>query len=477
MSDIPNNDISKNIKKVLVVFLVCFIGLISYITYFQVFKAEEISASPYNRRLQAKRNSILRGTIYDRNMKPLTKSKKVSTLNQERTYVYGEIFANVLGYVSPKYGMTGLERTYDSTLIGAETMELSKFFDSITEKTDKVGYSIRTTLDYEIQKKAYELIGDNKGSVVALDPRTGEVIAMVSKPSYNPNKLEEQWKSINSDKDNPLYNRATYGLYPPGSTFKVITAVSALENIQGVAQKNFKDEGVLVFNSRESLKNYNGEVLGNIDFSEAFAESSNVVFGGLGLELGNDKLRETAENFYFNKSLAIDDFSIKKGRFPTLKRNEKGNIAQSAIGQGEVLVSPMQMALVTSTIANNGVMMKPILVKDVLNSKGERIQKTKTSVLGQVTSSENSDILKNLMKKVVEEGTGRNASINGVSVCGKTGTADNESGNKEPHSWFVGFAPYENPQIAVAVIVENGGVGGGKAAEIAREVMKLGLKK
>jgi peptidoglycan glycosyltransferase len=136
----------------------------------------------------------------------------------------------------------------------------------------------------------------------------------------------------------------------------------------------------------------------------------------------------------------------------------------------------MQMALVTSTIANNGVMMKPILVKDVLNSKGERIQKTKSSVLGQVTSSENADILKNLMKKVVEEGTGRNASINGVSVCGKTGTADNESGNKE---LILGLwiCPYENPQIAVAVIVENGGVGGGKAAEIAREVMKLGLKK
>lgn len=477
MSDVPNNDISKNIKKVLVVFLVCFIGLISYITYFQVFKAEEISLSPYNRRLQAKRNSILRGTIYDRNMKPLTKSKKVSTLNQERTYVYGEIFANVLGYVSPRYGITGLERKYDSTLIGAKTMELSKFFNSITEKTDKVGYSLRTTLDYEIQKKAYELIGDNKGAVVALNPRTGEVITMVSKPSYNPNKLEKEWQSINSNKGNPLYNRANYGLYPPGSIFKVITAVSALENIQGVAQKNFKDEGVLVFNSKESLKNYNGEVLGNIDFSEAFAESSNVVFGGLGLELGNDKLRETAENFYFNKSIPVDDFSIKQGRFPTLKRNEKGNIAQSAIGQGEVLVSPMQMALVTSTIANNGVMMRPILVKDVLNIKGERVQKTKTDVLGRITASENANILKNLMKKVVEEGTGRNASINGVSVCGKTGTADNESGNKKPHSWFVGFAPYENPQIAVAVVVENGGLGGRKAAEIAREVMKLGLKK
>ncbi|MCY6371268.1 peptidoglycan D,D-transpeptidase FtsI family protein [Clostridium ganghwense] len=477
MSDFLKNDISKNIKNVLVVFLVCFIGLISYITYFQVFKADEISASPYNRRLQAKRNLILRGTIYDRNMNPLTKSKKVSSLNQERTYVYGDIFANVLGYVSPRYGITGLERKYDSVLIGADTIELSKFFQSITEKTDKVGYSLRTTLDSNIQKKAYELLGNNKGAVVALNPRTGEVLAMVSKPSYNPNKLEADWKSISKNKDNPLYNRAIYGLYPPGSTFKIVTAVSALENIKDIKQRTFKDEGKLVFNSNESLKNYNGEVLGNIDFSESFVESSNVVFGGLGIELGNDKLRETAEKFYFNKALPINDFATKQGRFPSLKRNEKGNIAQSAIGQGEVLVSPMQMALVTATIANDGVMMKPFLVKDVLNSEGKRVKKTKTESLGQITSKENAAIMKKFMKKVVEDGTGRNASIDGISVCGKTGTADNESGNKKPHSWFVGFAPYENPQISVVVIVENGGVGGRKAADITREVISAALKK
>ena len=163
-----NNNISKNIKHVLVVFLLCFIGLILYITYFEVFKADQIAASQYNRRLQAKRNEVLRGTIYDKNMKPLTESKKVSTINQKRTYLYGETFANVLGYVNPKYGMSGLEKEYDSVLTGTEPMDMSSFFKSLTKEKEKVGYSLKTTLDYDIQKKAYDLLGDQRGAVVEI---------------------------------------------------------------------------------------------------------------------------------------------------------------------------------------------------------------------------------------------------------------------------------------------------------------------
>lgn len=470
------NDISKNIKKVLVVFLVCFIGVMSYITYFEIFKSDKIVESQYNRRLQAKRNEVLRGTIYDRNMKALTQSKKVSKLNQERTYVSGEAFAHVLGYVNPRYGITGLEKQYDSMLMGADTADLSKFLNSITEKEEKVGYNIRTTLDYNIQQKAYEVLGDNKGAVVALNPQTGEVLAMVSKPSFDPNKLDENWKSVNSNKDIPLYNRAILGLYPPGSTFKIITTVSALENIKGVTNRTFNDEGVLVFNSKESLKNYDGHSYGNIDLREAFYKSSNVVFGTLGMELGNEALKNTAEKFYFNKELPTNDFTAKTSKFPTLGKSEKGNMAQTAIGQGQVLASPMEMAMVSAAIANNGLMMKPILVKDILNQKGDSIKKTKIESLQQVTSVENAKILKEYMKAGVNEGTGGNAALESIDVCGKTGTADTGRPNEKPHSWFVGFAPKENPKIAIAVIVENGGVGGGKAAEVAREVIRQYIK-
>ncbi len=471
------NDISKNIKKVLVVFLLFFIGIVSYITYFQVFKAEKIVESPYNRRIQAKRNEVLRGTIFDRNMKALTKSKKVSTLNQERTYVDGEVFAHVLGYVNPRYGVSGLEKQYDGILIGSSTMDISKFLNSITEKNDKVGYSVRTTLDYSVQKRAFDLLGNNKGAVVALNPQNGEIIAMVSKPSYNPNNLEESWKTLNSDKNIPLYNRAIMGMYPPGSIFKIITTLSALENISDVTTRTFEDEGVLVFNQRESLRNFDGNKYGNIDLRKAFYKSSNVVFGSLGIELGNDALKSTAEKFYFNEKTPIDDFNVKNSRFPTLKRNELGNMAQTAIGQGEVLVTPFDMALMTAGIANKGVIMKPFVVKDILNENGESIKKIKSQAVKTVTSEQNAKLIKEYMKDTIDKGTGKNAALSGVSVGGKTGTADTGRTNENPHSWFVGFAPYENPEIAIAVIVENGGVGGGKAAEIAREVMREVLKK
>lgn len=470
------SDITRNIKKVLVVFLVCFIGIISYITYFEMFKAEEIVESPYNRRLQAERNSILRGTIYDRDMIALTESEKVDDLNQVRTYTGGKAFAHVIGYANPRYGITGLEKEYDSILIGKEAMDLSKLIESITEEEEKVGYSIRTTLDYGLQKKAYELLGNDRGSVVAINPQSGEVLTMVSTPSFDPNNLEENWQKINNDKDIPLYNRATLGMYPPGSTFKVITAVSALENLPGIKNKKFNDEGILVFNDNESLSNYGGTSYGNIDLKKAFYKSSNVVFGTLGIDLGNKALKATAEKFYFNNDIPSKDFNIKKSRFPNLKENELGNMAQGAIGQGEVLVTPVQMALATAAIANDGVMMRPYLVKDILKPNGDSIKKTEPEKFQQVTTVENAQTVKNYMRATVTSGTGGSAALNSVEVSGKTGTADTARQGEKPHSWFVGFAPYENPKIAVAVIVENGGVGSGRAAEITREVIREALK-
>ena len=469
------NDISRNIKLVLAVFLLCFIGLISYITYFQIFKSDQLVKSPYNRRIQAKRNEVLRGTIYDKNMKALTESKRKNTLNQKRTYTGGEAFAHILGYVHPQYGITGLEKEYDSVLTGTDTMDFKKFLTSMKEQP-KLGYNIRTTLDSKVQQKAFELLGDNKGSVVVLNPKSGEVLAMVSKPSFDPNNLQENWKQINSDKNIPLYNRAILGLYPPGSTFKVVTTVSALDNIKNVANRTFQDNGALVFNSKQSLKNYNGHVYGSLDLEGALVKSSNVVFGGLGIELGNSALRGTAEKFCFNNVIPSDGFLAKKSKFPNLKSYEKGNMAQSAIGQGEVLASPIQMALVASTIANDGVLMKPHLVSEVLNPSGDSVKKIKNEVVNTVTTVENAKLVKKYMKDTVSRGTAGAASVDSIAVCGKTGTADTGRSGEKPHSWFIGFAPYENPQVAVAVIVENGGVGGGISTEIAGKVIREALR-
>lgn len=471
-------DISVNIKKVLLVFLICFIALISYLAYFEMIDAPKLVLSPYNSRLWAKRNEVLRGTIYDRNMTVLSKSERTSGDIQKREYDGGSMFAHALGYVDPKYGLTGLERKYDTDLMGASDQSLLEWIKAKGKVDKKIGRSIQTTLDFQLQKLSFELLGNNRGAVVALEPRTGEILALVSTPSFDPNYLKENWKAILDDKSRPLLNRAVSGLYPPGSTFKTITAVSALENIKEITNRRFQDDGRLVFNAKESLSNFGGEVLGNLSFKDAYVHSSNVVFGTLGMELGNTKLKETAEKFFFNKNTPADGIIIDDSQFPTFKKYEKGNIAQSAIGQSAVLATPMQMALVASTIANDGIMMEPRLVDKILSSSGETMKKIDDKAIGVVTSKQNALVMKTFMRGVVSDGTGVGANIAGLDVCGKTGTADHNDGNKSaPHSWFIGFAPYNDPQIAVAVLVEEGGQGGKTAAGIASKVIQAALKK
>lgn len=473
------NDISNNIKKVLLIFLILFMFLIAYITYFEIFTVPEIVSNPSNKRLWDQRNEVLRGTIYDRNLNPLTKSERVGSITQKREYIGGAAFAQSLGYEDSKYGITGLEETYDSQLMKDDT-SISNIFDFFSKaKQEKIGRNLVTTLDMNLQEKAYALLGNNIGAVVALNPKTGEVLAMVSKPSFNPNDLDANWGSINNDKNRPLLNRAVSGLYPPGSTFKVITALSSLENLSGVNNRIFQDNGKLVFNSTQSLSDFEGEVPGTLSFKDAFVLSSNVVFGGLGLELGNNKLKATAEEFNFNKPIPSDGIIIDNSKFPSYKTYEVGNIAQSAIGQSGVLASPMQMALVASTIANGGVMMKPYLVNKVMTNKGSLVNQTSPESLATVASNENANYIKDLMRAVVTSGTGTAANIPSLNVCGKTGTADNNINGvpAEAHSWFIGFAPYDNPQISISVIVENGGQGGILAANIAGQLLKFDLEK
>jgi len=474
------NDITKNIKMVLIVFLVFFIGVISYLTYFEMVVGPQIISNGGNKRVWAQRNDVLRGTIYDRDMRALTKSTKVSSDVQKREYTYGALFAHALGYLDVKYGVTGLERKYDDQLISSSIQDtITNFIKYKGKLPEKVGNSVITTLDYQVQKKAYDALGSNRGAVVVLNPKTGEIMAMVSKPSFDPNSLDEDWASINSNKGKPLINRATSGLYPPGSTFKVITASCAIENISGIMDRTFQDNGKIVFNQNESLSNYNGEVLGNITFKQAFVHSSNVAFGTLGMELGNSKLKAMAEKYNFNKDTPADGVTIENSRFPSYNFYEKGNIAQSAIGQSEDLATPMEMALVASTVANDGVMMRPYMVSQVVKSNGETVKTISPASIRQVISTGTASTLKNFMRAVVTEGTGKGAAIPGIQVCGKTGTADHQDADmgSTPHAWFIGFAPYDNPQVAIAVIVEEGGQGGGVAARIAAQVMETALSK
>ncbi len=485
-------DNSNSIKQVMVVFLFCFVALISYIAYFQVFSAPEIAENQENKRLWAVRNEVLRGTIYDRDGNALTTSERVDALTQKRTYINGDLYVHALGYVSPVYGLTGLESAYDSELTTYSALKtnfsnlmkdfsienLKNMFKNRSEDENKVGNSVVTTLDPTLQKVAYDALGIYKGAVVALNPKTGEVLAMVSKPTYNPNDLEAAITAANSGsgEDSPLINRATYGLYPPGSTFKTVTLASSLENIAGVTTRTFEDNGKLVFNDQYSLSNANNAVYGNIDLKEGFKVSSNVVFGTLAMELGNDKLKSTAEDFGFNNTIKANGFTIAKSQFPTLESYEVGSIAQTGIGQSSILATPMQMALISSTIANNGNMVEPTLVSKVIDKDGNLVKNISTKVNKGIISSSNASIIKEYMKNLVDSKVDSSWSyFQGTNAAGKTGTADYvlpNGQNATPHSWFIGFAPYDNPEIAVAVIVENGGYGSVAAAGVAGKVFR-----
>lgn len=488
-------NVSNSVKQVMVVFLFCFVALISYIAYFQLFTANTLATDSGNQRLWAKRNEVLRGTIYDRNKNALTKSERVDALTQKRTYVDGDLYVHALGYVDPKYSLVGLEKSYDNELstyskLSNNFLNLTKdfsidklktMFQNRKEDEVKIGNGLITTLDPKIQRAAYDALGDRKGAVVALNPKTGEVLAMVSRPTYNPNDLDNAMKAANegSSENSPLINRAISGKYPPGSTFKTVTLSSALENIPGVTNRTFNDTGKIVFNDKQSLSNDNGEAYGTIDLKEGFRVSSNFVFGTLAMELGNDKLKETAEKYGFNNTIESDGFVINQSQFPKITKAEIGNIAQSGIGQSSILATPMQMALVSSTIANNGKMMKPRLVNQIVDKDGNVLKTIDATAIKQVISANNAAIIKDYMKNYVDSRVNSSwGFFQGLDAAGKTGTADYNLKNGEsakPHSWFIGFAPANNPKVAVAVIVENGGYGASAAAPVAAKVMRTAL--
>lgn len=484
------NDLAKSIRNVMVIFLFCFIALISYIAYFQVFKGPDIANDSGNKRLWARRNEILRGTIYDKDGNPLTNSIRVDKFNQSREYIYGDLYVHALGYIDERFGITGLEEEYDNELSKyssfsngirslLKNLDLKKAFENRDE--EKIGNGIVTTLDYNLQKVAYDAMGDLKGAVVALNPKTGEVLAMVSKPTYDPKNLEQTIEDANTgvDTESKLLNRTINGLYPPGSVFKTVTLAAALENDPSITGRTFNDTGKITFDDGTELNNYMKQAHGNLDLQMAYRVSSNVVFGTLSMEMGNEKLKEVSERFGFNSRVPGIGMSISESRFPSLKDYELGNIAQSGIGQASVLSSPMQMAIVAATVANDGVLMEPKLVNKIVDKDGNTIKEIQNKTLqSNVISKEIANTIKDYMGYLVSNNIYRWPAFEGTNAGGKTGTADymlDDGSEGVPHGWFISAAPLDDPKIAVAVIVEQGENGAGSAADIASKVVRAAV--
>jgi peptidoglycan glycosyltransferase len=447
---------SRNVKIVSAVIVIMFISLLVYLSMFMIKDAKSVEENSFNQRNYIQEDKIKRGDILDRNGNILATTVKQNGKNV-RSYRYGRIFAHVVGYNSRRYGKTGVELQYNKELAGLDEGVGDKLAFKIAKK-EETGKNVQLTLDSGIQKEAYDALGNYKGSVVALDPKTGEVLAMVSKPDFNPNSVDTDWKSLRDNIASPLYNRATQGLYPPGSTFKTITASAAYKYDSRIEQFRYTCSGVRNIEGYK-LKCFNGEVHGFVGIKNAFKDSCNTAFAGIGMEVGRPNLIKMAEEFQFNKNIPFE-LPLNKSSV-SINTNSNPDLAQASIGQGRVLASPLQMALVAATIANNGVMMRPYIEKSIYSNKllptgGKSSEELATPLTPEINSK-----ITYLMESVVNSGTGTAAHIDGVRVAGKTGTAET---NDVTHAWFIAFAPVDNPKIAVAVILDGANNSGGAVA-------------
>jgi penicillin-binding protein A len=482
---------NRQIRRVAVVVLVAFMALLAAPLYWQVLAADRLANDGRNTRVLIKEYSIERGPIVLADQTPVAESRRSrqrgDPLEFVRVYPNGPRYGMVTGFYSLVFGRTLAEQEFNSFLLGRAPEQFGQNVTDLLTARETPGGTLVLTLDKATQAAAEGALGGRKGAVVALDPRTGAVLAMTTYPRYDPNQLSSHnpeairrnWDRLINDENGPLLNRAAGALYPPGSTFKVVTAAAALENGVTMDQELPSPPVYDVPQTSADIRNFGGASCGapTLTLTEALEISCNTTFAALGVELGSEKLADEAEKFGFNKP---SPYQLPAATSVIPRDQDVPATAQSAIGQRDVRTSPLQMATVAATIANGGRRMGPFVARQVVSDKGRVVKRFEGEDFGQVIPEEVAGNLRQMMLGVVENGTGQAARIPNVEVAGKTGTAQHARG-RDPHAWFIGFASSGDRQIAVAVVVEEGGdagseaTGGRTAAPIARRVMSTYL--
>ena len=449
-----------------------FLGMAGYLGYFMAVKSDKVINNPYNKRQEVLAKKVQRGEIRSKDGKVLAKTKTDSTGKDTRIYPYDEIFAPVVGRISNS--MTGIEKQQCYPLLTSHVNPLRQLTNTLKGEKNP-GDSVITTLDAKLQTIAYQALGNHKGAVVAIEPSTGKVLAMVSKPSYDPNTVAKNWSSLikDSNDDSKLVNRATQGLYPPGSTFKVLTAMEyMIENPQTYRDFNYRCKGTDTV-AGHVIHCYDNERHGILSLKNASAESCNGAFATLGTELDLDRFHKLAEKFGYNKALDAD-FEYNQSKFVLNKHSDNGELTQTAIGQGKTLVTPLQNALIAATIANDGKMMLPYVVDHVESDSGQVVKSYDPKEKGQVVDEWVAQKMNDMMKSVVTSGTGYSLKSFSYEVAGKTGSAEADS-EGTTHSWFIGYAPADNPKIAISVVVEGAGTGSRYAVPVTKKMLQCYL--
>ncbi|WP_407345100.1 peptidoglycan D,D-transpeptidase FtsI family protein [Pengzhenrongella phosphoraccumulans] len=478
------------LRRLAIVVVAMFVSLMAAATSVQFVQAAKLNDDPRNVRTLYREFNNSRGPIIIAGEQVASSTKVDDAFKYQRTYTNGPLFAPVTGFYSVVYSRTGIERAENDVLTGtADSLFLSRVQDLFTGRQPQ-GSSVELTIDPAVQQAAWDALGDQRGAVVAIDPATGAILAMVSKPTFDPNVLaghstsavNEAYRVLNDDPAAPLLNRAINETYPPGSTFKLIDAAAALEGGMTPETQLAAPLTLPLPGSSKSISNFGGESCGpgaTVSLAEALRVSCNTAFAQLGMDLGADTLRSQAEAFGFDDPLQIP-LTVTPSRFPAPPGPDAAQTALSAIGQYDVRATPLQMALVSAAIANGGKQMAPYLVQTVRNPDLEVVEEASPRELRTSVSATTAAALRDMMIGVVENGSGKSARISGVQVAGKTGTAQTTT-DAAPHAWFTAFAPADAPRVAVAVVVENGGslgneaTGGQVAAPIARAVIEAVL--
>lgn len=456
---------NRTILSIVYIFVGLFVLMTGYFAYFLLAKSDDVINSTYNLRHDVLSKRVIRGNIVSEDGEILAETVTDEEGNETRSYPYGDMYAPVVGRVMR--GRTGIEEVENITLLTSYSSSTAMYNDLVGIKNP--GNNVISTLNHKLSKVSYDALGDNRGAVVVLEPKTGKILAMISKPSYDPNNIDVNWEKLseNTNNESPLLNRAAQGLYPPGSTFKLITTLAFMRANTDYMDYSYKCKGSTEYEGM-TISCSNNKTHGNVDLEEAFAKSCNTAFSTIGRDLSIDDLRSLCESFFFNKALPAR-ISNNPGSFP-LKTGESGvkELMQTAIGQGRTLISPLHNAMIVATVANGGVMMKPYVIDRVESAGGRVLKGYVPEEAARVMTVKEADYLKGLMRSVVTDGTASRLNDLDIKAAGKTGTAEQEG--KEPHSWFIGFAPVNDPEIAISVIVENKGSGSEYALPIAEKV-------
>lgn len=464
---VKNSVRNREFAVVTYLFLAVFLGMIAYFAYFQIEKSEAFINSSYNARQDAFADRIRRGDIVTAQGDVIATTKTAEDGTEYRDYPYKQMFAHVVGFSTN--GKAGIESLDNFQLLRSHAFFLEKIWNELQDKKN-IGDTVVTTLNLDVQKAAYNALGSYQGAVIAMQPSTGKILAMVSKPDFDPNTIAAEWESITAENGNSsvLLNRVTQGLYPPGSTFKIFTLLEYMKENKDYKSYAYQCGGSLTQDGNV-IHCFGNSVHGQEDLKTAFARSCNTSFSSIGLSLNLKKFKKTNEGLLFNTELPCE-FPYKQSSFTLESGASAWEIMQTSIGQGKTLMTPYHLALVMSAIAHDGVLMKPYIIEKITNYNGTEVSANEPEVYGELLTAKKADTLQQYLREVVTQGTGTALNGQSYTAAGKTGSAEFTSA-KDSHAWFVGYASKEGAEdLVVSVVVEGAGTGGAYAVPVAKAV-------